>query len=395
VTAGVTHLLVTNDFPPKTGGIQSYLWELWRRLPPDEVVVLTTPHAGAAAWDREQPFRIERTPDPVLLPHPGLARRVRRLADEVDAGLVLYDPALPVGWLGPSTGRPYGLVLHGAEVTVPGRLPGSRALLRRVLRGAAVVVCAGGYPAREAQRAAGAPLPVVNVPPGVDVRRFVPLDAPARKGARDRFGLPLDATLVLGVSRLVPRKGFDVVIEAVARLAATRPDLHLAIAGAGRDRARLERLATRAGAPVSFLGRVPDADLAALYGSADVFAMLCRNRWAGLEQEGFGIVFLEAAACAVPQVAGDSGGAADAVDDGRTGVVVRRPGDAADVAAALAPLVDDPERRARTGAAARGRAEAAFTYDRLAADLADVLREVAAHGVLPRPWPRQAGSMAG
>ncbi len=101
---------------------------------------------------------------------------------------------------------------------------------------------------------------------------------------------------MLGLSRLVPRKGFDVLIRAVADLARTRPDLVLALAGSGRDRARLERLARRLDAPVRFLGRVPDDDLPLVHGAADVFAMLCRNRWLGLEQEGFGIVFLEAAA---------------------------------------------------------------------------------------------------
>ena len=159
------HLLVTNDFPPKVGGIQSYLWELWRRLPGDDVTVLTTPHPDAAAWDARQPFRVERTAERVLLPTRALARRIDRLAAEVDARLVLLDPALPVGLVGPRLVRPYGVVLHGAEVAIPGRVPGARAVLGRVLRGAELVVAAGGYPAREGERAAGCPLPTVIVPP--------------------------------------------------------------------------------------------------------------------------------------------------------------------------------------------------------------------------------------
>jgi len=150
----VKHLLVTNDFPPKLGGIQSYLWELWRRLPAEDVTVLTSPHDGAGAFDAAQPFRVERVREPVLLPHPLLARRILALADEVEAELILLDPALPLGLLGPALGRPYGLVLHGAEVTVPGRLPLSGSVLRRVLGGADLVVAAGGYPLAEAQRAA-------------------------------------------------------------------------------------------------------------------------------------------------------------------------------------------------------------------------------------------------
>src|SRR5438552_979107 len=269
-------LLVTNDFPPKVGGIQSYLWELWRRLPPGEVTVLTTPYPGAAEFDRAQPFRVVRdrgcswrlplrssgghpSSPGVLLPTPALAGRIDALARDVGAGVIFLDPALPLGALGPRLrAAPYVAVLHGAEVTVPGRLPGTRALLRRVLDGAAGVLAAR-------------------------------------------------------------------------------------------------------------------TDLAAVYGAADVFAMCCRERWGGLEAEGFGIVFLEAAACGLPAVAGRSGGAGEAVDDGSTGFVVD-PLDAGAVAEALARLLADPTLRRAMGAAARARAETAFAYDRLAARLSPLAR---------------------
>ena len=375
-------LLVTNDFPPKVGGIQSYLWELWRRLPPDDVTVLTTPYEGAAEFDRAQAFRVVRDRDRVLLPTPGLAKRIDALAREVKADVIFLDPALPLGALGPRLrAAPYVAVLHGAEVTVPGRLPGSRALLRWVLDGAAGILAAGTYPADEAARAAGRPLPGLVIPPGVDVDRFRPSadDSEARAATRKRFGLPDTAPLVLGVSRLVPRKGFDVLIDAVARLdrhryppsqpaspAAPGEQVHLALAGAGRDRERLARRAVRAGlgGRFHFLGRVPDDDLPAVYACADVFAMCCRERWGGLEAEGFGIVFLEAAASGVPAVAGRSGGAEEAVDDGTTGFVVD-PLDAGAVAGALGRLLADPGLRRAMGTAARARAEASFAYDRL------------------------------
>jgi phosphatidylinositol alpha-1,6-mannosyltransferase len=360
------HLLVTNDFPPKMGGIQSYLWELWRRLPPDEVTVLTTPYEGAAAWDAQQAFRVERTRQPVLLPTPALVRQVLALADEVGAELIVLDPALPLGLIGPRLHRPYAVVLHGAEITVPGRAPGGRAVLGRVLRGAVEVIAAGEYPADEGERAARQGLPVTVVPPGVDVERFRPLADDERVAVRKRLDLPAAADLVVGLSRLVPRKGFDVLIEAAAGLAPDRPNLLVAIGGAGRDRDRLEQRAVSLGAPVRFLGRVDEADLPGLYGAADVFAMVCRNRWLGLEQEGFGIVFLEAAAAGVPQIAGNSGGSAEAVADGVSGLVVSDPDDAGQVAAALARLLDDPELRARMGEAARRRAEREFAYDVLA-----------------------------
>ena len=367
------HLLVTNDFPPKVGGIQSYLWELWRRLPPDSFAVLTSPHGDADEWDRRQPFLVRRVREPVLLPHPIMVNRVQAMAAELGVQLVVLDPALPLGMIGPSLDLPYDVVLHGAEVTVPGRLPGSRPLLAHVLRRARRVISAGEYAAAEAARAAERPLDVVVVPPGVDVHRFFPLDSAQRRVARSRFGLPADGSLVVSVSRLVPRKGFDTLIRAAARLKSAHPDLILAIAGSGRDEARLRRLAADSGATVVFLGRVPDEDLPSLYGAADVFAMLCRSRWGGLEQEGFGIVFLEAAACAVPQVAGASGGAAEAVVDGETGLVIDPPEDVQAVADAIASLLADPQRARAFGQAARRRVEGELTYDALAARLGEAL----------------------
>jgi phosphatidylinositol alpha-1,6-mannosyltransferase len=372
----VRHLLVTNDFPPKVGGIQSYLWELWRRLPAADVCVLTTPYAGTAEFDAAAGFRIERTRQPVLLPEPWLRHQIRALADEFEADLVILDPVLPLGALGPTLGRPYAVVLHGAEIAVPGRIPGPNLAMRAVLRGARLAISAGGYPLAEAERCAGRPLPNVVIPPGVDTQRFVPLEPAARAAARERFGLDPASRLVLSVSRLVPRKGMDTLVQAAALLAPLRPDLEVAIAGAGREGARLERIARRSGAPVRFLGRVDDDDLPDLYGAADVFAMLCRDRWWGLEQEGFGIVFLEAAAAGVAQVAGRSGGSHEAVVDGATGLVVDHPADADEVAVALARLLDDRSTRESMAAAARVRAVEVFDYDRLASALAAALDQV-------------------
>ncbi len=371
----IKHVLVTNDFPPKIGGIQSYLWELWRRLPPEDVTVLTSPYADSEAFDQQQQFRIERVREPVLLPSPILAKRVRQLAGEVGARAIVLDPAVPLGLLGPSLGMSYAAVLHGSEVTVPGRLPATKQLLGRVLRNASLLVSAGGYPEAEARRSEAVLPPIVQVPPGVDTNRFVPLPPIERASARARLGLPATGPMVLSVSRLVPRKGMDVLIQAASQLQSSgaHRDLSVVIAGHGRDRRRLEHLVRKTGAPVRLLGRVAGGDLPALYASADVFALCCRSRWAGLEQEGFGIVFLEAAAAGVPSVAGDSGGAAEAVLDGETGLVVRDPSDPTAVADALDRLISDPRLASRQGQAARHRAESLFGYDVLAARLKQAL----------------------
>jgi phosphatidylinositol alpha-1,6-mannosyltransferase len=379
----VKHLLVTNDFPPKIGGIQSYLWELWRRLPAEECAVLTTAHPGADAFDRAAPIPIERIDESVMLPTPALVRRIDQTARRVGADLVVLDPALPLGHLGPHLERPYGVILHGAEITVPGRVPGPRHALARVLRGAELVIAAGGYPADEGERAAGQGLPIEVVPPGVDVERFRLPTPEERQEVRLRYGLRDDDFVVVSVSRLVPRKGMDVLIDAAARLGPLHPQLRVLIGGGGRDRGRLERRANRSGAPVRLLGRVDDAALPGLYGAADAFVMACRNRWLGLEQEGFGIVFLEAAACGVPQIAGRSGGAAEAVVHERTGLVVDDPTSESQLTHALRQLMTDPERRRAMGLAARERAVAEFSYDVLAAKLRRALAEVP----VPTPAP--------
>lgn len=367
------HLLVTNDFPPKVGGIQHLLYEWWRRLPPDRVAVLTTPYEGAREWDARQAFEVRRVREGWLLPHVLTARRIREYARAHRADFVVLDPALPLGAVGPRLGIPYAVVLHGAEITVPARIPVARAALRRVLRGAERVIASGTYPAEEARRVAGDDLDVRVVYPGVDTVRFRPMDAREREVARRSLGVDAEAELVVGVSRLVPRKGFDVLIAAVARLARERPRLRLLIGGDGRDRERLAGLVASLGAPARLLGRVDDAALPLLYGCADVAAMPCRSRWGGLEQEGFGIVFAEAAACGVPQLAGRSGGATDAVVHGETGIVLDDPRSADACAAAIGRLLDDPDGRARMAVASRRRAESVLDYDVLAAQLADAL----------------------
>jgi phosphatidylinositol alpha-1,6-mannosyltransferase len=279
---------------------------------------------------------------------------------------VFLDPMLPIGAIGPRlrNGAPYVVVGHGAEISVWGRVPPTNVAARRVLRGVAGVVAAGNYPATEMVRVAKRSLRTLVVPPGVDVERFRPATPEVRAKTRQQFGLDPDRPLVLGLSRLVPRKGFDVLIDAIARIDL---DVHLAIGGGGRDRERLERRARERHVEhrVTFLGRVPDEDLAGLYAAADVFAMLCRaDRWGGLEAEGFGVVFLEAAGCAVPSIAGRGGGSHEAVADGETGFVVP-PRDVAAVRDALVRLLVDDDLRVRMGHAARRRAVEEFRYERI------------------------------
>ncbi len=393
----MAHLLVTNDFPPKIGGIQSYLWELWRRLPSGEASVFTTPYAGTAEFDSDAPLPIVRSRQKVLLPTPAVTRQVLSLAEATRSSFVVLDPAVPLGWIGPSlakAGLPYAVVLHGAEVTVPGRLPLSRRALARVLDGAIHVVAAGGYPLAEAERCVGRSLDATVVPPGVDVDSFRPVvDDAERDEARRSLGLPIvaEGDVIVCASRLVPRKGFDNVLRAAAAVAQRRSasaiskrnirPLTVVVAGGGRDRGRLERVARHIGndtllnVDVRFLGRVSDEDLRTLHRCGDLFAMLCRNRWGGLEQEGFGIVFVEAAASGTPQIAGRSGGSHEAVVHGETGLVVS-PRSVDEAATAIAGLLSDAAQRRSFAAAGRARCVAEFSYDVLAERLGRTLRSL-------------------
>jgi phosphatidylinositol alpha-1,6-mannosyltransferase len=254
-------------------------------------------------------------------------------------------------------------------VTIPGRLALLSRSLRTVLQHSRVAIAAGGYPLAEARHALGRdPAGAAVVAPGVDVKRFVPLATSERERLR-RDDQVNERFVVASYSRLVPRKGMDTLIRAAAQLAPRYPQLLVEIGGSGRDRARLERLATRTGAPVRFLGRVADDRLVGWLGRSDLFVMDCRSRWWGLEQEGFGIVFVEAAACALAVIAGRSGGSHEAVLDGRTGIVLDNPRSVDDLAAAMAALIEDDERRLAYGAAAREWAVSEYSWSALVARL--------------------------
>jgi phosphatidylinositol alpha-1,6-mannosyltransferase len=370
------HLLVTNDYPPKTGGIQVYLHELWRRLETDRAVVLTAssvPHTEA--FDAASEIVVERVPEKTLfLPTRRALRAIESAIDRHQPDLVLLDPAWPLGLLGPRLSVPYGVVVHGAEVTVPGRLPLVASSLRYVLKHAAVAICAGSYPESEVRRVASHYTPsIIQVPPGVDTQRFTPLDPSRRHEVRQSLGLDPKAFLVSSYSRLVPRKGMDTLIRAVTRLKSEFSNLQVAIGGTGRDEQRLHQLAKRLGAPVVFLGRVPDETLSDWLGASDLMVMDCRSRWLGLEQEGFGIVFVEAAATGVAQIAGRSGGSHEAVQDGATGFVLSDSRSDFELANAIRTLMEDDERRLEFGRASRAFAVEHFDWTTLAERLSGEL----------------------
>jgi phosphatidylinositol alpha-1,6-mannosyltransferase len=367
---------VTNDFPPRFGGVQQYVWNLVSNLPSDRVGVLAPSWPGAADHDAALSFEVHRWPSTSLVPTPALRRRVAELVRAHGAEVVVFGHGFPLPLLGPALSRhavPYVVLTHGAEVW-QACVPGFAEPMRRALQRARVVTAISRYTANAIRGSLGLTRPMTPLAPGVDERRF----HPSVDGGfvRDRHGLG-ERSIVVSVSRLVPRKGHDVLIQAMADLRSLVPDAALLIAGDGPHRPELERLAaTYPSGTVILAGAVADADLPAYYAAGDVFAMPCRSRYAGLEVEGFGIVYLEAAATAKPAIAGRSGGASEAVVDGETGTVVesREPKAAM---LAMVSLLDDPPRSARYGAAGRARVEAAFTWKRRTERLAQILAEAA------------------
>ncbi|MER8031490.1 glycosyltransferase family 4 protein [Streptomyces bauhiniae] len=369
-------LIVTNDFPPRPGGIQAFLHNMALRLDPDRIVVHASTwkrgREGAeatGAFDAEQPFTVVRDRTTMLLPTPAATRRAVGLLREHGCTSVWFGAAAPLGLMAPAL-RQAGAerlvaTTHGHEAGWA-QLPGARQLLRRIGESTDTITYLGEY---TRSRIAAALTPeaagrMVQLPPGVDEKTFHP--GSGGDEVRARLGLT-DRPVVVCVSRLVPRKGQDTLIRAMPQILAAEPDAVLLIVGGGPYEADLHRLAAETGVAdsVRFTGAVPWAELPAHFGAGDVFAMPCRTRRGGLDVEGLGIVYLEASATGLPVVAGDSGGAPDAVLDGETGWVVRG-GEPAEAAERITALLADEGLRRRMGERGRSWVEEKWRWDLLA-----------------------------
>jgi phosphatidylinositol alpha-1,6-mannosyltransferase len=370
-------LLVTNDYPPRVGGIQRTLEALVGQLPADRVAVFCPGQEEAAGFDAEARYRVLRQREAFLWPTPDVGRRLEAAVRETGAEVVLFGATYPLALLGPRLARagiPYLAAAHGFEYWLS-IAPGSHAAMRYATsRATRVPVMCSAFIARTVRTAVPRHVPVSVLYPGADVEVFRP-DL-ATDDLRDRHGLGA-RPLVVCVSRLVARKGQDVLIGGMGRIRRTVPDATLVIVGGGPDEQRLRGLAADApDGSVVFTGQVSEADLPRYYALGDVFAMPCRTRLAGMEVEGWGNVFIEAAACAKPVVVGDSGGAREALVDGETGILVDGR-DAEQVADAVSGLLADPGRARAMGEAGRARVLRAHTWPSIARTLELWLQEAA------------------
>lgn len=372
-------LLVTNDFPPRRGGIQSYLEQFINRLADTgehQITVYAPNWKGAQDYDREAGYRIVRHPGTLMLPDPSVDRRMRALIAEHGIETVWFGAAAPLALLANRArgagARRVVASTHGHEVGWS-MLPVARSALRRIGEDTDVVTFISHYTRRRIASAFGPDAALEHLAPGVDSDRFAP-DPVSRAELRSRYGLGQRPTIVC-LSRLVPRKGQDMLIKALPEIRRRVDNAALVIVGGGPYADDLHKLAERIGvsAHVVFAGSVPSAELPGHYAMADVFAMPCRTRGSGLDVEGLGIVFLEASATGVPVVAGDSGGAPEAVKEGETGRVVDGRS-VEEITDAVAGILADPALAARMGEAGRRWVETDWSWSSHTTRLSELLR---------------------
>jgi phosphatidylinositol alpha-1,6-mannosyltransferase len=370
-------LIVTNDFPPRVGGIQRTLDSLCRELPPDRIAVVAPSCEGSERFDGSVPFDVVRERRRFVWPSPGVARRLDVVVARTGTEVVLFGDAFPLALMGSRLaegGTPSVVLAHGFDYWLS-TMPIAHSVMKRMTKPASRVAGCSEFISRRVRTAVPRDVPVSVLHPGADVERFRP-DLPTAD-IRERHGLG-DRPLIVCVSRLVPRKGQDVLIQAMRSIQRRVPEASLLIVGSGPYESKLRALAEHAPTrSVAFAGEVPEEDLPRYYAAGDVFAMPCRTRLGGLEVEGWGNVFIEAAACARPVVVGDSGGSREALVHGETGLLV----DGANVhgvADAVATLLEDPAYALRLGKAGRARVEHEHTWARVAERLAGWLHDAAA-----------------
>lgn len=365
----MTTLLVSNDFLPQVGGIQTYTDNILRRLPGAAAFVAANP--AAATHDDTAPYPVIRGPRRYLFPTPSVERALRKAVEEVGADVLLFATPWPLVGLGKRLGMPTAVCTHGAELIMPAKVAIGRAALGHALKQADLLYTVSAHTGHWVRRTVGNDGPPIRY-----LRPGVPLDifTPAADGAmiRDRHDLG-DDPVVVCVGRLVRRKGQDVLVRAWPQVRAAVPNARLVLVGPGPLEDDLRKAAARQpDGAVTVAGRVAWEDLPRYHVAADVFAHPNRTRLGGLESEGFGVIFLEAAACGTATIAGNSGGAPEAIIPGETGVLVDGTDDGA-VATAVIELLTDPARARAMGQRGRTFVEEHFDWrqivDRLEDDL--------------------------
>jgi phosphatidyl-myo-inositol dimannoside synthase len=389
--------LLTHDFPPMGGGIARWMGELAKRRPAGSLVVSTGQHTGAEAYDRQLPNPVDRLSIPAgrLKTLQGTWRwsmRVESLARRLSPEFIwcgnLKPAAYPARWTKRRVGIPYGVFLHGGDLLILQRQSRGSIIKRRaartLLESASVLVANSGWTAGLARTVLGD----LGIGSEGDLIRTVPLGADPglfRPGldtgeVRRRYGLDRRRWL-LSVARLTRHKGIDTALKALPRLAPDYPDLGYLIVGSGDYLENLQQLCRTLGLGerVRFLTQVSDLDLPALYNCAEIYLGL--SRLMDERVEGFGISLVEASACGIPVIAGNSGGVSDAVRNGETGLLVA-PEDLEEICSSIKQLLEQPQLASQLGMEGRKSVEGYYNWNRVSEDIARIGRELG-RGIRP------------
>lgn len=370
-------LLVTNDFPPRAGGIETYLEGFARTLNPEQLVIYTSSRAaGIKEYDASTPWTMYRDPTSILLPTPRTRKRMEALIRRHAIENVWFGASVPLGIMAKAA-REAGAkrtiaTSHGHEIGWS-MIPGARTFLSRVFASQDVVTYLTDATLKRLRPYIPDSTSLVRLPGGINTDAFI-FNAVDRARLRKRYGIDENARVVVCISRLVPRKGQDMLIKAWKTLAHKHPGVQLVIVGEGSYEKHLRTLVEES--PVSHLitltGGVPYDELPAHYSMGDIFAMPCRTRGSGLDIEGLGIVYLEAASTGLPVLAGNSGGAPEAIIDNETGYVAD--GHSLEsIIEKLDMLLSDPDKATAMGRRGLEWVRGEWTWAKLAEPLLDVL----------------------
>ena len=361
-------LVITNDFPPRPGGIQTFGYEIVRRFDPESVTVLTSNWEGAAEFDTAQDFKIVRANTQTLVPSKSTLSMAREIVVAENITRVLFGAAAPLGLLAAPL-RKLGVtnivgMTQGHE-TGWAMTPGTRQALRKIGNDTDYLTYISEYTHKKIAKALSpsAAARMRRIVPGVNVTEFSPGNLSSGNQLRTELGWT-DRPVIVCVSRLMARKGQDELIRALPKIHQTAPNASLIIVGDGPYRKDLERLVKKLGLEnfVHLTGKVSQTELSKWYAAGDIFAMPCRTRMGGWDVEGLGIVFLEGSATGLPVIVGDSGGAVDAVIDGETGFLVDGT-NTAEIADRIAYLFANPDVAKKMGNAGRNWVTQEWTWD--------------------------------
>lgn len=351
-------LLITNDLGPRAGGIESFILGLLKRLPQGSVIVYTSSQPKSESFDKDLFDKygviIIRDRSKILLPTPRITRRAVKLMNQFDAKLIWFGAAAPLALMAAHL-RKNGAdrivaLTHGHEVWWA-KLPIFRQLLSKISKDVDVLTYLGEYTKNAIKKVVSDQSKLIKIAPGIDVDHFQPSEK--SNDLIHKLNIS-NRPVIVSVGRLVHRKGQDKLIVAMSQVIKDFPTAVLLLVGEGPIKYMLQKLVQHHSLEknVIFAGRVQLDELPRYIQLGQIFAMPARDRFFGLEVEGLGIVYLEASACALPVIVGNSGGAPDAVISEKTGLIVD--GTSPDqIANSIKSLLQQPELAKRYGAAGR------------------------------------------